>query len=1082
MKYRSKIKSQRGAITLYVLISMIFFLVVVFGIYFETSNKIQKQEDELGKIQKEYEKNNLDDIYEETYNNYVNTETPTIQAYNGETLKSEVIGEKVSSKKTMYLSNEHVTLKFLSKNTSDNYAYSTTANGVKTKIEGNTLDIDITTNGKTIYVYIEDNNGNYSKNYTAVTMILVTLQDKTIYVEEGKDTQIGEIQGENAGDITFGQVEDSTIIKLAGDTVTGLKAGTTTLIATEGKAGATATITVKVVKIELANTSGTMLVGDSRTVKITGINNGTLSAKTSDGEIATISLNNDDLIITAKKEGNATITITESNVKAETTYEIKVTSVTLTPNGGTYTMPTEGNAKIKTTVTTVNAEKIEVAWSDKAEEWNIIENNELVEKADCTSGIYYLYVRINEEAIYQSQKFIVGENTLEENRISITINKSGYTNEDITATVKYGSTITQNMKTAYGENLSEAQSASSSTNITTSETTLNVPKNGYVYAEATDIAGNKITASLQITTIDKTAPTVPTITYNSGSNECRWENNINITLSSSDNLTGIAYYEIDTNGDGNADTTTGWNFIPSNNWDSCNNRFRAVDGVGNRGAWSEIIHVHMDTQAPGGTGITYNSGSNECRWENNINITLSSSDNIGIAYYEIDWIGDGNSNGTTGSNFIPWNNYSSCNTRFRAVDHAGNRGAWSGSIHIHMDTESPQHTNWWFTQYDATLIRLYIQTTDNASGIARVTCSTSTATGGYNNWIWVDAVWDSGVNAYRVDMNPASWGHFNTTYVTHLYIWDNAGNGGMLNQTSCPIGNAVAYNYSTGRYYPSLASTISASSNASILMVSNTAENVTIPSGYTISLDLNGKTISSSGVTVTNNGTFTIGGSGKITTTSNYAVLNKNRMTMNAGEVSYTGSSYETALMNEGGKFIMNGGTIYSTAYGLVTQEGGNSDVYGGTIKSDSTMYDAVLSRTNGSTDIHNTAIHGAGIAVRLDGAKHIRLFDCNITGTVYNASAGGCLNEVVRWSDGFKVFYYDSVSAVSSVEFPTWTPANGLDDLIWYGTSATSRYNSRVLYSYIPKSNHGNQTGEYHTDVYINGTFADGWGYNLTP
>ena len=70
---QKKIKQEKGSITLYVLISMMFFLVVIFGIYVNSSNKIQKQEEEINKVQKEYEKETVNDIYEKTYNNYVNT-------------------------------------------------------------------------------------------------------------------------------------------------------------------------------------------------------------------------------------------------------------------------------------------------------------------------------------------------------------------------------------------------------------------------------------------------------------------------------------------------------------------------------------------------------------------------------------------------------------------------------------------------------------------------------------------------------------------------------------------------------------------------------------------------------------------------------------------------------------------------------------------------------------------------------------------------------------------------------------------------------------------------------------------------
>ena len=507
MKLKNKFKNSKGSITLYVLISLSFFYIMVFGIYNSASNKMQKQEKELEKVQEKYESENISDVYEETHNNYISAETPTIRVYDDETLKREVLGEKVSSKETIYLSNKHVILKFSSKNTTDKYVYSTSPNGEKTKIEGNTLEMDITTAGTTIYTYIEDLEGNYSKNYTAINMILVTLQDKTIYVEEGKETNIGEIQGENAGKITFEQIADSTIATLEENKVKGIKAGTTTFIAKEDKAEATATITIKVVKIELEFTTKTMLVGDSTKAKITGINNGILSAKINDKELATVDLKDNEIIITAKKEGNAVITITENNVNAEATCQIKIASIALKPNGGTYTMPTKGEARIETTVTTVNAEKIETTWSDNMEKWDITENNQLVEKTNCKEGTYYLYVRINGEEIYKSKEFIVGENTLAENKITIKPSTTTWTKDNITATVTYGSTLTSNKKAGYGTTLEKAitvASESTSTNLTATE-------NGYFYAEATDVAGNKVTTSLQITKIDRTAPSVENV-------------------------------------------------------------------------------------------------------------------------------------------------------------------------------------------------------------------------------------------------------------------------------------------------------------------------------------------------------------------------------------------------------------------------------------------------------------------------------------------------------------------------------------------------------------------------------------------
>ena len=134
--------------------------------------------------------------------------------------------------------------------------------------------------------------------------------------------------------------------------------------------------------------------------------------------------------------------------------------------------------------------------------------------------------------------------------------------------------------------------------------------------------------------------------------------------------------------------------------------------------------------------------------------------------------------------------YNSCNNRFRTVDNVGNASEWTSIYHIHMDTEAPVHTNWWWGEVTKDVARLYIQATDSASGIARVTAPTSTQSGGYNNWVWFDAVWDAGANAYRADITPATFGHYEQTYITHLYIWDNAGNGGKYNETSVNIPTA----------------------------------------------------------------------------------------------------------------------------------------------------------------------------------------------------------------------------------------------------------------------------------------------------
>ena len=270
-----------------------------------------------------------------------------------------------------------------------------------------------------------------------------------------------------------------------------------------------------------------------------------------------------------------------------------------------------------------------------------------------------------------------------------------------------------------------------------------------------------------------------------------WTNqNIEITSNFSDSISGIepsslAWSDDNTNWHNYSNTST---TTFKDTWSGEGNRTgynKVCDYAGNCSTTSTSVRI--DKTAPTIPTVTYNSGSNSCSWKNNYNLTLNSSDSLsGVRVYQVDWMGDNASNSDVVSNFIPWNGYSSCNNRFRAVDNAGNVSEWTEVHHIHMDTEKPVHTNWRWGTVNKDIAQLYIQVTDNI-GISRVQCPTSTATGGYNNWHLFDAVWDSSQNAYRCDITPSTFEHYNQTYATHLYIYDQAGNGGYYNATNVNI-------------------------------------------------------------------------------------------------------------------------------------------------------------------------------------------------------------------------------------------------------------------------------------------------------
>ena len=1029
-----KAKHEKGAITLYVLISIMFFLIVIMGIYVSSSNKIQKQEQEVNKIQKEYEKEDMNEIYEETYNDYVNTETPTIRAYVGDTLKGEAIGEKVSSKKNLFFANKDVKLKFLSKNSSDKYAYSTTEDGDKKKLEGNSLDVNITTEGQTIYVYIVDNEGNYSKSYTAVTLILVTLKDKTIYVEEGKEVTIGEIEGENAGNITFGQIEDSTIIKLDNNKVTGLKAGTTTLIATESRAGAIATITVKVVKIELATTTGTLLVGESKTVKITGTNNGTLSVKTSDESISTATINNDEVIITAKKAGNATITVTESNVQATAKFELKVASVALNPNGGTYTMPTEGNATIETTVITENAEKIEVAWSDEAGKWITIENNKLVQKTDCTAQVYYLYVRINGEAIYKSKEFIVGENTLETNKITIKPSTIEWTNEDVIATIIYGSTLTMNKKAGYGTSLTDAKNAASENTATSVIATAN----GYIYAEATDIAGNKIVATLEISNIDKESPTV-TIDPNTGA----VARTTDVTITASDagrsglsNSNSYQYYLSSSNTN-----------LADGSWTNYTNGKTITIGSGitgiryiwvkqvsdNAGNVSKITNpsygnyiisgsFEFDNTAPTCT-ITANPSVNPT---NASSITYTFTWNEAVIGFATDDITV--TNGTKGAftatsstvyTLVVTTSANQNNTQTisipagKCTDTAGNRNT-AASKEIKIDrltptvTFSPNTKSYVVPTESTQTISTTVTVNDNGgAGIATLLYSWSTS-----NTTMPSSFSSTFKNGSAINKKDVAIG---STYYLWIKAVDNVGNG--ANSAVCSgafkVVEARWQNTVTNAYYNTLSDAVSGSPSGTNIILLKSYTDTTEPSiSKTLSINLRGYTLTktnkgiviNSGDTVSGENIVTIHGPGTITGSVSSLIKTTGTLNLNSTDskedqkMSITNSSGNlisqtagtvnvgkycdlTSSSIDGSTVYMSGGTFNKNASNSTISSSGSCAMYvrGGT---------ANLNAGSISSTSKNQTIYNPSGTVNVQGATVSKT--TNDSNAIYNS---GTLN-----------------------------------------------------------------------------------------
>lgn len=62
----NKVKSEKGSVTLFVLVAMILLLVILLAVYTQTTNKNISQKKELEKIQEEYKGENIEQIYNES--------------------------------------------------------------------------------------------------------------------------------------------------------------------------------------------------------------------------------------------------------------------------------------------------------------------------------------------------------------------------------------------------------------------------------------------------------------------------------------------------------------------------------------------------------------------------------------------------------------------------------------------------------------------------------------------------------------------------------------------------------------------------------------------------------------------------------------------------------------------------------------------------------------------------------------------------------------------------------------------------------------------------------------------------------
>ncbi len=380
--------------------------------------------------------------------------------------------------------------------------------------------------------------------------------------------------------------------------------------------------------------------------------------------------------------------------------------------------------------------------------WISIENikTEMTQTKEISSNAkWYFYVKDAAENVSKSSIDITNIDKTPPGKTSVNLNGYGsgtWSNKDVTQTAS----ASDNVGVSYYQYSHDL----STINTFANPWTINYDGQWNFYVRAVDYAGNPGEWSDVYTIkIDKTPPGKTSVNLN-GYNSGLWTNkDVTQTASASDNV-GVSYYQYSHDLSTINTFANPWTI----NWDGQWNFYvRAVDYAGNPGEWSNMYTIRRDTGNPTDLVVSYASGVNECKWQNNIKVNLSANDVSGIQNYGIDLNLDGSVDNWVNSNsFIPWNELNSCNVRFIALDGAGNYGTWSSTKHIHMDTSPPSKTtvdtDWyakgWWTNRDVTMLAT---ATDNV-GVATYQYSqdgTYWQTFGYeyfkNPWTLITSPW-----------------------------------------------------------------------------------------------------------------------------------------------------------------------------------------------------------------------------------------------------------------------------------------------------------------------------------------------------
>lgn len=1135
----NKFFSEKGSVTLFILIAIIFFLIVSLNVYSSNKNKLIAQTEEIKAIEENYNKDleNMDEIYENLVKADLKTvfiKESTINSPNKvEYNLSEWTNENVIAKATVSSENNpdaQLQVKVTSKKTGNTVTYnkSQVDNNEVIITENSTVvvtfgdkeqRIELTKFDKEIPVLFYDsfyikNNGKYAsgtwtnkETYTTISVKEEISGIPEMYYSTDKQNWIK---------LDFNQSNGiyQELNKYCGKETWTLKDGRIEDIYFRAKdrAGNYSNIS-NVYQLRYDLTAPTKPIIENEYNDIWTNKDVEIIAKSSDSlsKISKIEYSYDEVDWQSNWQGilqnngnEASISgkwdnsfngkiyvraIDNAGNTSETAYttlkqDLIPPTVNITPNGNTYYIPAGGKTTLKAKLEALDNESglhtLEYAWSTSNTvepiNWETFENGKEIVKNDATSGTYYLWTNVIDNVgnkaskIKVSNPFIVSSNNSEAFKIVITSTPTTWTKDNVNITITYGSALTQGKKAGMGISIEEAKNAASENTANQMVVTTN---NYYIYAEAIDGNGNKVTATKQITNIDKIAPTVElgtnggTYTVAQNSNFAQITTSINAQDVNGSGLNTLEYQissssTLPLDDDPNWKTFTNGNIITENISGGIWYLYTKVtDNAGNRAINIQksnpyIANYSVIYDANGGKGAPDSQIK-----EHNKTITLSTIQPS-----------------RTGYTFIGWSTNKSSST-----------AEYQPGATYTNNASATLYAVWQAKQIEVTFVR-NTSSTDNTSVKQTFTYGVTEQKFSDKGWKKTGYTllgWNKDRDASTAQYSVLSevsdtWINTNSPKITIYAIWELNSysltvnpNGGTWNSTT--ENSVFTQNYGTTK----------------------TIANPTAPTGYKVTFNGNGgstpsaitSTKSFSGWTNSGSGTLSgttyTFGAGNGTLTANYT---NNSITLpTPTRTGYTFTGWYDAA--SGGNKIGNGGATYTPTYNRtmyahwadtqapVINKFELGDITASSIKVEVNATDNVAiqkyefyldnvlkgtlttSSTSASytyTNLTPLKTYSLKVVVRdTSGNSSTKTITKKLTNVVE-------IKNVKR--DGYDVYAYTDATGIQEVLFPTWTEKNNQDDMIW---KAGTLEKTGVYYFRVNVSDHNYEYGKYNTHAYYN-------------